>query len=532
MTESRLASSPGAPGSASDSGSGPGSVRSSPTTPPAGTKNRALALAVICVGTMMAFVNVSSTIGALARIQADLHSSPTAIVWITSAYSLVVAGLILAAGTLSDLIGRRLVFGLGVVFFIGGSVVAATASQTGTLIAAQAIIGVGGALLLPSGLAIVSHEFSDPRQRTEAVSIWAGSSGLGLAIGPVGSGLILAHFSWHAIFTINIVLGALALAGTVFLIPDSRHPGRRLDPVGLVLGTVTVVMLTFGIIQGKTLGYGSPGILSSYAVAAVGLAAFVWYEARHPDPMIDVRLFRSASFSAVMAVAATSMIGFTGTALLTVLYLQHVQGLTPLGAGVRALVMFVPFIAVSSVAGRIVHRIGFKVILTAGLLAMAVGIFALRWSQAGPGFGHVWPGLLVVGIGGGLLVAPSTAAAVISVPAAQAGMASSVVNMFRQLGNVLGTSVLGTILTSKFADNLTADLTRRRLPGPIVDQVVAGAKRGGDASGLPANLASVVGDAARHSFNEAFHTGLLVAGVFVLVIAVPTLVLVRHRPAS
>jgi len=528
MTETRTATS--GPGSGNPSPASGASPASGPR-PPRGARNRRLALAVICVGTMMAFVNVSSTIGALARIQADLHSSPTAIVWITSAYSLVVASLILAAGTLSDVIGRRLVFGLGVGFFIVGSAAAASAGSTGLLIAAQAVIGVGGALLLPSGLSIVSHEFSDPRQRTEAVSVWAGSSGLGLAIGPVGSGAILSHHSWHAIFTINIVLGALALAGTVLFIPDSRHPGRRLDPVGLILGTITVAALTFGIIEGKTLGYASPGILSSYAVAAICLAAFVAYEARHPDPMIDVRLFRSASFSAVMAVATTAMIGFTGTALMVVLYLQHVQGLTPLGAGVRALMMFVPFITVSAVAGRIVHRVGFKAILTAGLLAMAVGAFALLGTQAGPGFAHVWPGLLIVGIGAGLLIAPSTAAAVISVPPAQAGMASSVVNMFRQLGNVLGASVLGTILTSKFADNLSTDLTSRKLPAPVVDQIVTGAKHGGGASGLPASLAGMVGDAVRHSFNDAFHTGLVVAGVFVLVVAVPTVLLVRQRPS-
>ncbi|OIV39175.1 MFS transporter [Mangrovactinospora gilvigrisea] len=497
-------------------------------SPPGGAKNRWLALAVICVGTMMAFVNVSSTIGALTRIQTDLQSSPTSIVWITSAYSLAVASLILAAGTLSDRLGRRLLFGLGVLFFIIGSATAFRADTTGMLIAAQAIIGVGGAMLLPSGLAIVSHEFSAPRQRTEAVSIWAGSSGLGLAVGPLGSGAILTHYSWHAIFVINIVLGAIALAGAVFLIPDSRHPGRRLDPVGLVLGTLTVATLTFGIIEGKTLGYGSATIVTAYAISAAGLAMLIWYESKHPDPMLDVRLFRSGSFSAVMAVAATSMIGFTGTALMTVLYLQHVQDLSALGAGVRSLVMFVPFIVVSAVAGRLVHRIGFKFMLTVGLLAMGGGILALRWTQAGPDFSHVWPGLLIVGIGGGLLVAPSTAAAVISVPASQAGMASSAVNMFRQLGNVLGASILGTILTSQFADNLTPDLARSGVPGPAIAQIADGAKHGRDASGLPAQVQDIV----RHAFNDAFHTGVLVAGLFVLAIAVPTVLFVRHRPEA
>jgi EmrB/QacA subfamily drug resistance transporter len=501
---------------------------------PGGTSrndNRWLALAVICIGTMMAFINVSSTIGALSSMQADLHSSPTEIVWITSTYSLVVASLILAFGTLSDILGRRRIFAVGALFFVAGSLIAFAAHDTGVLIAGQAVIGIGGAMVLPSGLSIVSHIFTDPRQRTEAISIWAGSSGLGVAIGPLAAGALLETASWNLIFLINVGLGIAAFVGALVLVPDSRHPDRRLDVVGVLLGTITVATLTFAIIEGKTLGYTSDRILTAYALTAIALVAFVIYEARHPDPMMDVRLFRSGSFSAVMGVAATAMFGFTGTALITVLYLQHVQSLTPLEAGVRSLTMFVPFILLSALAGKLVHKTGFKVMLTAGLLVLGSGILALLWTANTTSFTHVWPGLVIVGIGSGLLVAPSTAAAVISVHPTQAGMASSAVNMFRQLGNVLGASVLGTIITSQFASNLTDNLTAGGLPQATADQITAGAQHGEEAAGLPAQVADLVTSAVGNAFTDAYHSAALVAGIVVLVVAIPTVFLVRHRPA-
>ncbi|MGW6902774.1 MFS transporter [Streptomyces sp. NPDC054919] len=500
--------------------------------PPRSGRNRWLALAVVCLGTMMAFVNVSSTIGALSSIQADLGASATEIVWITSAYSLLVATLILAAGTLADLIGRRLVFALGAVFFLAGSLAAFAADSAGVLIAAQAVMGIGGAMVLPAGLVVVTHLFVTAKERTEAVSIWAGSSGLGLALGPLGSGFLLEAYSWHAVFLINVTLAAITFVGAARLVPESRHPQRQLDLVGIALATLTIGSVTFGIIEGKSLGYTSPMILGSYAIAAVTAVAFAIYEARHHDPMMDVRLFTSGSFSAVMGVATITMFGFTGTALLTVLYLQHSQDVSALGAAVRTLAMFVPFIVMSPVAAQLVHRIGFKFLLALGLVLMSGGIFLLLMTLPEPNFSHIWPGLIAVGIGGGLLIAPSTAAAVISVGQHKAGMASSAVNMFRQVGNVLGTSILGTILASQFTDNLTDQLTDAGLPAGTTDQIVNGAERGSDAGNLPDQIAGLVNNAVHHAFTDAYHTGLLVAAIVVAIAVVPTLLFVRHRPAA
>jgi DHA2 family multidrug resistance protein-like MFS transporter len=486
--------------------------------------SRGPALVALCLGTMLALVNVSSTISGLARIQADLHASPTAVVWITSAYSLVVAGLILFCGTLGDLIGRRLVFVAGTLVFVAGSGIAFVAGSSGLVIAAQAIMGLGGAMILPTSLASISHLFTEPHQRAEAISAWAGSSGLGLALGPVGAGLLLRHFSWHSVFLINVVLGIVAAAGALTAVPESRHPNRALDPIGVFLGTLAVTSVTFAVIEGKSWGYGSPRLIAVYAVFVLALASFVRYEGRHHDPMVDVRLFRSGSFAAVQGVAAAVMFGFTGTALLTVLYLQKVQNVTPLGAGVRLLAMFVPFMVTSALAARVVRSLGIRATLTTGLVMMAVGDVSLLLAPAGTGFGRLCLGMVLAGIGSGLLIAPSTAAAVGSVGASQAGMASSLVNMFRQLGNVLGASVLGTILTSQFASRFADRLSARGLPEAAVRQIVDGAEHGGSASGNPA-----IGLAARSAFTDAFHIGVVVSSVVLLVVALFAVVFVAPK---
>ncbi|EGD54350.1 MFS transporter [Gordonia neofelifaecis] len=479
-------------------------IRPARSAEPARPGARRLALAVIGVGTMMTFINVSSTIGALSAIAGDLHSSPTATVWISSMYSLVVATFILAAGTAADLFGRRAVFMAGAAAFVLGSGVAVLAPSTGVLIAAQAVMGLGGACVLPAGLSAISELFPDPAERTGAVSIWAASSGVGVAVGPVAAGVLIDAWSWHAVFLVNVVLGAATLIGALAVIPESRQRSRRLDPVGIVLATVAIGSLTFGIIEGRSRGYSSPVILAADVLACAALIAFVRYELRRTDPMLDVRLFRSASFSSVMGVAAVTMFGFTGGSLMVVLYLQRVQGTDALGAGLRILIMFVPFVVVSPLAARLVRRLGFKVLITAGLVMMAVGV--LLFLLAGPqsGLGPLVPGLIVAGIGSGLLIAPSTAAAMISVSHRQAGMASSAVNMFRQLGNVLGTAVLGTVLTSQYATALA-----RRL-----------------ADAEPAERA------VPEAFTEAFHSGTLVAGAVLLAAAVPAFLFIRSRPAA
>ncbi|MFC9285298.1 MFS transporter [Streptomyces sp. NPDC057052] len=483
----------------------------------------------VCLGVMMAFVNVSSTIGALGAIQQDLHPSASTLVWVTSAYSMAVAGLVMSAGTLADLIGRRTVFLGGAVVFTAGSVLAFLADSTGLLITAQAVMGLGGAAVLPASLSIVSHSFTDPHQRTKAIGAWAGCSGLGLAVGPLGAGLLLGHFTWHAVYLIDVVIGALAVILTPFLVTESKHPTRRLDLPGVLLGTVAIASATYAIIEGGSSGYTSGRIMTMYAVFAVSLVLFLTAEARHHDPMLDLRLFRNPSYTAVMGVAAASMFGFVGTSLLAVLYMERVQQLSALATGVRLLAMFATYILVSALAGRLVQKVGFTLMLTAGLVVLGAGALALLAIGPFTGYSALWPGLLIAGIGSALLTAPSTAAAVNSVPRLQAGMASATVNMFRQIGSVLGPSILGTIVTTRFPRYLEDRLISADVPAPDAARITAGAVHGGSTDELPAQLAHTVADSAARAFTDAVHLGLLIAGITLLVIAVPTAIFVRHR---
>ncbi|MGW5616351.1 MFS transporter [Streptomyces sp. NPDC003877] len=485
----------------------------------------------VCLGVMLAFVNVSSTIGALGAIQQDLRPSASALVWVTSAYSLVVATLVMSAGTLADLVGRRAVFLGGAVVFTAGSALAFTADGTGLLITAQAVMGLGGAAVLPASLSIVSHSFADPHQRTKAIGVWASCSGLGLAVGPLGAGLLIGHFSWHSVYLIDVVIGALAVALTPFLVSESKHPTRRPDLAGVLLGTVTIASATYAIIEGGSAGYGSGRIIAMYVVFAVSLALFLVVEARHHDPMLDLRLFRNPSYTAVMGVAAASMFGFVGISLLAVLYMERVQHLSALATGVRLLAMFATYIVVSALAGRLVQKVGFALMLTAGLVVMGAGALALLAAGPFTGYGALWPGLLVAGVGSAMLTAPSTAAAVNSVPRLQAGMASATVNMFRQIGSVLGPSVLGTIVTTRFPHYLEDRLVSAGVPGPDAARISAGALHGDSGVEMPAALARTVTASAARAFTDAVHLGLLIGGGTLLVIAIPTAVFVRHRNA-
>jgi DHA2 family multidrug resistance protein-like MFS transporter len=325
----------------------------------------------------------------------------------------------------------------------------------------------------------------------------------------------------------------LALLLAPVYVTESKHPTRKLDPAGLVLGTVMTASATYAIIQGGATGYTEAPIIAMYVVFAVSLLMFVRVELRHPDPMLDLRLFRSASFSAVMGVAAISVFGLVGVALLSVLYMERVGQVSPLNVGVRLLTLFGTFLLVTVVAARVlVRRVGFTLLLTAGLVFIGAGSLALLATDPSGGYGTMWPGLLVAGIGAGLLTAPSTAAAVNSVPPQQQGMASAAVNMARQLGTVLGPSVLGTIVTSRFTRNLHDRLIDAGIPSPQADKIVEGASHGGGATHLPASLVRVVGSAAPRAFTDAVHVGHLVGGVVLLLMAVPTAIFVRHKVHS
>jgi DHA2 family multidrug resistance protein-like MFS transporter len=477
---------------------------------------------------MLSFLNITATISALASMQGDLQVSNASLVWIPSIYALVVAALVLSTGTIGDVYGRRRAFVTGTVVMAVGSILTATAGSGTWVIVAQAVTGVGGAFVLPNSLAIVSHLFPDPRERTEAITVWAACSGLGLALGPLSAGALLLVFSWPIIFVVNSVAAVLVAVVVMLVVKEGSSGVARLDWYGLASGTVAIAAFTFWVIEGSHSGVFSPAALFAVSLAVLALIVFVVVEIGSHHPMLDLRLFRSASFSAVMLVAATAMFGFTGVALITVLLLQEVYGLTAWSTGLHMLTMMGTYVVASALTPKVLARIGFTIPLTAGLALVALGASLLLRVRADSGSIEITPGLIVAGIGFGFLIAPSTAAAMTSVEPQRAGMASAAVNMVRQLGGVLGSSVLGSVLTAKFASELPIELAGRGVPGPVVDVTVDDAAHG--TVSAVGEYADRIADAVAEAFTTAYRSGVAIAAVTFVVVAVIAAVFVTSRP--
>ncbi len=483
---------------------------------------------VVCVGVMMSFVNVSSTLSALSFIQQDLQISGPTLIWVSSAFPLVMVSLLMSAGTFGELYGRRRTYFTGVVLVGIGSLIAFLAGNAGVLIAGQAVMGVGAAAAMPTGLSIVSNTFPEAQERVRAIGVWASTAGVGLAVGPLISGVLLDTFSWHSAYLVNVVL-ALVGAGLVpFFIDEGKHPSRRLDPIGVVLGTVTIAALAFAIIEGGSRGFATVPSIAAYVLLAVSIPTFVAVELRHHDPMLDLRLFRSASFTVIQLAAGSAMFGFVGISLLGILYLQRVAHLDALSTGVHMLPWMLSYVVVSAVAARVVRALGFAATLTAGLVLMGVGALALLRVGVVDGYDAMWPALLALGIGSALLIGPSTAAAVNSVSSLQAGMASATVNTFRQLGSMLGASVLGTLVTAQFPHHLSRDLAGAGLRPGVAHGIVDAAAQGA-APQVPTALRPLLNQAVPEAFTSAVHLGFAVGGIVLLVAAIPTAIFVREH---
>jgi MFS family permease len=484
-------------------------------------------LVAVCLGTTMIFFQITAAASALGAIQEDLHVSPAALIWIPSAYTLAVAGLVLSAGTLGSRHGRWRLFRLGVLTMIAGSLTSVAAASTGMVVVGQLVTGVGGALILPNSLAILSTTFPDPHRRTEAITAWAAASGIGLVVGPLAAGELLAHLGWHAAFASTPVLGVLTLAVTVRRPREAAPPSGRLDLAGQLVAVVSISALVCALIEGGQAGYGSPAVLGLWAVAAVGTVAFVLVERRSGVPMLDLRLFSSRSFTALLLVGTVLLFGFSGVTVLSVLFYERVQHLGALDAGWRMLPVFGVYVVVAYATGRIVRRTGFTAPLVAGLVLGGVAALGLVTQDPGTPYSSVWPLLAAFGAACGLVAPPSTAAALASVPAAQAGMASGAVTMFRQVGSVVGSSLLGSLMTSRLIAALPGRLAAQHVPAGARDAVQHAVAAG---SPPPGGAGHAVTTAIELALTSGVHAGLAVTGVVFLATAVLVVAVGRNRP--
>jgi len=419
------------------------------TLPELTSQRRYLVLAICCMSLFL--VGMDSTIinVALPAIGRSFHAQVSGLQWTVDAYLLVIASLLMLSGSVGDRVGRRRVFQIGLAAFALGSLACSLAPGLGWLVAFRALQAIGGSMMNPVAIAIVTNVFTEPAERAKAIGLWGSTFGLSVALGPVIGGALVDSAGWRSVFWINIPVCAAAIVLTARFVPESRAPVRRgLDPAGQLLLIVTLVALSYGIIEGPDRGWGSALIIACFAAAAAAAGLLVGWSRRAAEPLIDLRFFRSLPFSGAVLTALCGMCAFAGFLFLVTLYLQDVRGYSALTAGLFLLPMALVMAASAPLCGRVMARVGSRVpLLIAGVGILAGGVLLTFLRSTSPDW-YVLLSCVVFGVGMGWVNAPATNNAVSGMPRARAGTASGTVSTGRQVGSALGVAVTGSVLAA------------------------------------------------------------------------------------
>ncbi len=404
-------------------------------------------LAAMCFALFMIMLDNTVVNVALPSIKADLHASYATLEWTVSAYTLSLGVLLITGGRLGDIFGRRKVFLLGVVLFAASSAFIGFSQTDAWLIAGRASQGIGAALMLPATLSIITNTFP-PHERGKALGTWAGVSAMALAIGPVVGGYLVEYVSWQSIFFLNLPVAAGALAITLFATHESRDETvlPKLDFAGIATITVGLGALTLALVEAHAWGWGSPANLALLAVSALGLVAFALVERRVRVPMVDFAFFRSKTFLGASLVAFIVSFAMLAMFFFVAIYMQTIEGYSPLEAGIRFLPTTLCIIVISPFSGRLADRIGPRPLMTGGLVLVAISLFWQSHLSVGAGFSFLAPGFVLMGIGMGLIMSPMSTAAMNAVDRTKAGVAGGILSMSRMVGGTLGVAVLGALV--------------------------------------------------------------------------------------
>ena len=494
-------------------------------------RRRSFALAAVCAVLFLTFLDNTIVSVALADMQTSLRAGVSSLQWIVDGYMLAFTGLMLAGGTLGDLLGRKKVMLAGIVLFCAGSLVGALAGDTRTLIAGRVVMGVGAAACEPGTLSLIRQIYPDRRERARALGVWTAVSGISLALGPVLGGVLVAAGGWRAIFWFNLAFGAAMLAAAARFLPESSDPeGRRFDIPGLVAGAVAVTGVTFAVIEGENVGYRTWWVPLLFVVAAAATAVFVAIERRTRDPVLRLEFFRSRAFSGATAVAFATSFGLFAVFFFTALYLQVVAGFHGGKIARQFVFMSVAMVVAGIVAGRWTAARGPREPMTAGCLIAGGAMFAVD-SLLHPSisFWSLSFALAGVGFGLGLALVAVTASVLAIVPQERSGMAASTLNTSRELGGVLAVAILGAVINAQLVGDLGRRLTALGVPQAFRSLVISAVTHGG----LPANAAGAAAanpiaaanlgvvarvlSAAIQAFGRGLHTALTVTAVILLV---------------
>jgi EmrB/QacA subfamily drug resistance transporter len=450
-------------------------------------------LAAVAFGLFMIMLDNTVVNVALPSIAADLNIGLSELEWIVTGYALTFASLMLSGGKLADLLGRRLIFIVGLAIFTLSSLACGLAGSGELLIGARVVQGAGAALMNPATLSIIAATFP-PRQRGMAIGIWAGVSAMALAIGPLVGGLLTEHISWSWIFFVNVPIGVIAIAASLILIPESKDESaeQRLDLPGLLTSGIGLFALTYGLIEANTYGWTSSRIVGAFAVAVAMLVAFVLLETRQRLPMLDLSLFRNGTFAGANLAVLLVALAMFGVFFFVSLYMQGVLGYSAVQTGAAFLPMTILIMLTAPIAGKSSDRFGSRWLMTVGMILIAIQLFYFSRLGVEESYWNLLPGMILGGFGMSMVMTPSAAAAVRALPVDKAGVGSAVLNAFRQVGGSMGIAVIGAIMAHEIGD----------LRGPAVFR-------------------------QKELFVDGFSTALTVAALIAVLGAVVSFVLVR-----
>ncbi len=499
-------------------------------TASAGAAPRAL-LPVVLLALATVVSAIASLNVALPEIARDTHANQTELQWIVDAYALTFAAFLLPFGALGDRFGRRRALLIGLTIFGAGSLAAMFVSDPAALIALRGVLGLGAALVMPATLSILTTTF-DSEHRERAVALWAGIAGASAILGLLAAGLLLEVGSWQTVFALNVVLASTAIVSVLKQVPESRHAkGARLDPVGAAVSALALGALVAAIIEGPQRGWTDGFVLGGFAAGLLGLALFVVWELRHPAPLLDPRIFRSAPVTGGALSLFVQFFAFFGWIFLALQYLQVVQGWSPLVAALCLVPMGMAVMGTSRAAPTLVAKAGIARVAPVGLGLLAAGMGVLSLLEPGSSYWLVFAGVLLTGCGMGLATTPATTAIVEGLPRAKQGVASAMNDLSRELGGALGIAVLGSLLADRYASGVAGQTAG--LPEPAAEAAMSSVAAAQQlAPSLPdgANLVAV----AQASFADGLSLALSVAAIIVLgtAFAVTALLLHAKQPAG
>jgi EmrB/QacA subfamily drug resistance transporter len=498
---------------------------------PLGHPRRRPILLVLCLSLLIVVIDNTILNTALPTLARVLHAGTSSLQWITDAYTLCFAALLIPAGALGDRYGRRISLIGGLTVFAAGSIAAAFSTGTGTLIVARVVMGLGATFVMPATLSILNAVFP-PKERPQAIAAWSAVAGVGIILGPTLGGLLLTHFWWGSVFLINVPLVAIAIAGVILVVPETAEAdGHRLDWRGTVLIALALVALVDAIIEAPSRGWTDAMTLAEAAAGLAAIAAFIWWELRTAHPLIDLRVFASRAFSASAAAVTVIFFALFGSLFVLTQYLQLVHGYSPLSAGVRALPFALAMGAMSPLSPVIAGRLGTRIVIPAGMVMMGLGLFDLSTAQVHSSYPPLAVAVAIMGAGMGLVMAPASTAIMSSVPSHQAGAGSAINDTIREVGGALGIAVIGSISAAAYTARLGTTLAAAHVPASVT-HAATGSVAAADALSLRAGGAAgaQLAGAAHAAFVHAMSLGLRVAAVVALASAIAAVfALPRHR---